>query len=273
MCRHSPLLTPLQYQVAEPLTLCKELVLSCFAERTEWATVASLPLLCLVSCVQVLVRLVRRRRARPRTLLPSVPVVLGGRVLVLWAPVLSVPPGRGSLQWGYQFHGGWYVLSAAPLCLPAVRRVGDACASCGSLSGYSAVWCMPFGESLFEELACPPRTCWYLPPASPVSVALAQRSRCSVAGQWGRGLFFISRARRHPSAPLGPTPSASVRSDVRLLAGFYAAYPFPSSTPVGLSVCALGMLGVNCSSIEGKWGRLVAYLVVHEPDFVCLQEL
>ena len=92
VCGHSPLLTPLQYQEAEPLTSCKQLPLSRFAEVAEWAVVPSLPLLCLASCVQTWVRLVRRCRARLRMLLPSVPVVLGCGVMVLWAPVASIPP-------------------------------------------------------------------------------------------------------------------------------------------------------------------------------------
>ena len=59
-----------------------------------------IPLLCLVSYVQVRVRLVGRRRVRVWTLSPSVPVVLGDRVLVLWAPLASVPSGGGSREWG-----------------------------------------------------------------------------------------------------------------------------------------------------------------------------
>ena len=135
------------------------------------------------------------------------------------------------------------------------------------------MWCMPFGEPLFQDLACPPRTCWYLPPATPVSAALAQRSRCSVAGQWERGLFSISLARRHSCTPRPPPrPCLCVLMSASSQGSMLPA-PFPPSSPVGSGVCALGMLGVNCSSIEGKWGQLVAYIVLHDPDFVCLQEL
>ena len=124
----------------------------------------------------------------------------------------GVCPSRGgSLEWGYQFHPGWYVLFEAPLCLPAVWRVGDAYASCGSLSLYCAMTCMPFGEPLSEELACPQRTCWYLPPASPFSAALAQRSRCCVAGHCERGLFPISISISIVAAPLHPNGPCPVR--------------------------------------------------------------
>ena len=165
------------------------------------------------------------------------------------------------------------MLSTAPLCLLAVPRVGDACASYGNRSVYSAVWCMPFGEPMSVGLVCPPRTCWYLLPACLVSAALARRSRCSLAGQWGRGLFSISRARCHPCAPVAPAPSASVHLCVRLLSGFFAACPFLPSPTVGSGVCALGVRAPNRSSIEGKCGRLVAYIVLHDPEFVYLQEL
>ena len=52
-------------------------------EVAEWALVPSLPLVCLVSYVQVWVRLFGRRRAQLKAMLPSVRVVLGARVLAL----------------------------------------------------------------------------------------------------------------------------------------------------------------------------------------------
>ena len=94
-----------------------------------------------------------------------------------------------------------------------------------------------------------------------------------MAGQWVRVLFSISRVRRHPSAPPTPAVPAFVLSCVDLLSGYFATYPFPPSLPVGSDVCAPGLLGVNCSSIDGKWGQLVAYMVLHDLDFICLQEL
>ena len=62
-------------------------------------------------------------------------------------------------------------------------------------------------------------------------------------------------------------------SSVCLLSEFFALCPFPPSPSVGLGVYTLRMLGVNCCSLEGKWGRLVAYIVLHNTIFVCFQEL
>ena len=91
--------------------------LEAFATLAEWAAVPPLPLLCLMSCVLVWVRLVWRGR-------PSIPVVRSGRVLVLWAPVDCVPgPDGGSLR-GYELCAGSHVPTVAPRCLTGVWHVG-----------------------------------------------------------------------------------------------------------------------------------------------------
>ena len=45
------------------------------------------------------------------------------------------------------------------------------------------------------------------------------------------------------------------------------------SLSVGSDVCLLGLLGVNCTSIEAKWDQFGAYMVLHDPSLVCLQDL
>ena len=64
-----------------------------------------------------------------------------------------------------------------------------------------------------------------------------------------------------------------VRPAVSCLSEFFAVCPFPLLLSARLSICALRLPGTNCSSIEGKWGHLVAYMVLRDPDFDYLQEL
>ena len=106
-----------------------------------------------------------------------------------------------------------------------------------------------------------------------VSSAPARRPRYSAAGHCEGGLFSISRAWRNPCAPPSPVQSVLVCSGVSLPLAFFGAFPFPWPSAMGSGVRALGMLGVKCSSREGKWGRLVVYIDLHDPNFVCLQEL
>ena len=117
----------------------KAMLLSRFSELAEYRSVPWTILAHYIAVVWRWLSQVRGGSGRWCMMCPSVPIVTGGEVLILWAPrprgPLSLVPPRPTGH--YQPTDSGWELQPPALSLPSQWAYGPACSRCGRLRGYS----------------------------------------------------------------------------------------------------------------------------------------